>query len=748
MGNKVSRAVGSCLIPSCRAELGTPSVVLLGDYEPPPPPPPPPPPADEGLGHSFCYVRPPTTFSSDSISWEFSFESESGMLEGDGAAASAAAIGGTGATAAAVEEGGGCSSRRLGELEQKRSRTTWERRHCAAAGGGERSRSMSETSFKAISGASVSANTATPSSIMSTSLQEQQFNNSSNNILFDRASSFESTSSFSALPLQPVPRGSIPNSGPLSGPLPPPPVPLSGASISGPTSLGALSGSLERGFLSGPLERGFLSGPLERGFMSGPMERGALSGPLEAAAAELHPMHKQRRRSKVGVLGRFVQTLSGPLQKALSRSMEIMLEKTHHSLFVPMKLFVMGEGKETGLEKDLEHVKHSSSDSPPDMGGYMSSDSNTTKEQANLQWAQGKAGEDRVHVVLSEEHGWLFVGIYDGFNGPDAPDFLMNNLYSSIYRELKGLLWDQDDDEFDFFPVISTEKKGTVLPGAESDVEGVEIQRLGDNFLPHLHTTSLDHHNQVDLCQVSEGNGVMNHVDSIRAQLLEDGDRDMTVCKKMDILYTPCVKPVNTVPEEAAPDLVVNSQSSNDNVMGNGDVFDLGYAKKTEDSSVCQACSWFGSKLDEAAHDLLRKDTNACGGSCHVSTKSNQCRMTVDEMPDYEGICHEENLGGNGEAKQSLQIEVEIGCRGQERIEMFDGNSVEQRVNHEHMNESAATMLEDTGLEPVRQMKMSSRQYVEEKKSVRPKDLLAMQQDLHDHHSQQECKYDLKFDII
>ncbi|CAK9270924.1 unnamed protein product [Sphagnum jensenii] len=481
MGNKVSRAVGSCLIPSCRAELGTPSVVLLGNYEPPPPPPP----ADEGLGHSFCYVRPPTTFSSDSISWEFSFESETG--------------------------------------------------------GGERSRSMSETSFKAISGASVSANTATPSSIMSTSLQEQQFNNSSNNILFDRASSFESTSSFSALPLQPVPR---------------------------------------------PLERGFLSGPLERGFMSGPMERGALSGPLEAAAAELHPMHKQRRRSKVGVLGRFVQTLSGPLQKALSRSMEIMLEKTHHSLFVPMKLFVMGEGKETGLEKDLEHVKHSSSDSPPDMGGYMSSDSNTTKEQANLQWAQGKAGEDRVHVVLSEEHGWLFVGIYDGFNGPDAPDFLMNNLYPSIYRELKGLLWDQDDDEFDFFPGISTEKKGTVLPGAESDVEGDEIQRLGDNFLPHLHTTSLDHHHQVDLCQVSEGNGVMNHVDSIRAQLLEDGDRDMTVCKKMDILYTPCVKPVNTVPEEAAPDLVVNSQSSNHNVMGNGDVFDLGYAKKTEDSSL------------------------------------------------------------------------------------------------------------------------------------------------------------------
>ncbi|KAI7998413.1 Phosphoglucan phosphatase DSP4, amyloplastic [Camellia lanceoleosa] len=34
--------------------------------------------------------------------------------------------------------------------------------------------------------------------------------------------------------------------------------------------------------------------------------------------------------------------------------------------------------------------------------------------ESNVQWALGKAGEDRVHVVVSEEHGWLFVGIYDG----------------------------------------------------------------------------------------------------------------------------------------------------------------------------------------------------------------------------------------------------------------------------------------------------------------------------------------------
>jgi len=65
-------------------------------------------------------------------------------------------------------------------------------------------------------------------------------------------------------------------------------------------------------------------------------------------------------------------------------------------------------------------------------------------ETQNLQWAQGKAGEDRVHVVVSEEHGWVFVGIYDGFNGPDATDFLLSNLYSYVQKELKGLLWDDN----------------------------------------------------------------------------------------------------------------------------------------------------------------------------------------------------------------------------------------------------------------------------------------------------------------
>ncbi|KAL9251966.1 putative protein phosphatase 2C 4 [Drosera capensis] len=74
-------------------------------------------------------------------------------------------------------------------------------------------------------------------------------------------------------------------------------------------------------------------------------------------------------------------------------------------------------------------------------GCYDSRDQLESRCQVdNVQWAQGKAGEDRVHVVVSEEHGWVYVGIYDGFNGPDAPDFLMSNLYTAVHKELLGLM--------------------------------------------------------------------------------------------------------------------------------------------------------------------------------------------------------------------------------------------------------------------------------------------------------------------
>ncbi|XP_051208791.1 putative protein phosphatase 2C 46 [Lolium perenne] len=81
--------------------------------------------------------------------------------------------------------------------------------------------------------------------------------------------------------------------------------------------------------------------------------------------------------------------------------------------------------------------------------------------EARVQWARGKAGEDRVHVVVSEERGWMFVGIYDGFNGPDATDYLVNNLYASVCREL--VIDDHPPDDSDPRSPAARRRHGEVL---------------------------------------------------------------------------------------------------------------------------------------------------------------------------------------------------------------------------------------------------------------------------------------------
>lgn len=70
-----------------------------------------------------------------------------------------------------------------------------------------------------------------------------------------------------------------------------------------------------------------------------------------------------------------------------------------------------------------------------------------------VQVAGGAAGEDRVQAVCSEENGWLFCAIYDGFNGRDAADFLACTLYESIVfhlqlldHQMKQSLTKSDDD--------------------------------------------------------------------------------------------------------------------------------------------------------------------------------------------------------------------------------------------------------------------------------------------------------------
>lgn len=63
-----------------------------------------------------------------------------------------------------------------------------------------------------------------------------------------------------------------------------------------------------------------------------------------------------------------------------------------------------------------------------------------------VQVAGGAAGEDRVQAVCSEENGWLFCAIYDGFNGRDAADFLAGTLYETIGFYLNLLDWELKQD--------------------------------------------------------------------------------------------------------------------------------------------------------------------------------------------------------------------------------------------------------------------------------------------------------------
>ncbi|GLJ40746.1 hypothetical protein SUGI_0842440 [Cryptomeria japonica] len=330
-------------------------------------------PLDEGLGHSFCYIRP-------------------------------------------VEEEQENAHQNLGSVK-----LDIPREFNGDSQEQKRLMNCESTTFKSISGASVSANTSTPL----TTAPTEQYNSFA---YYDRAAAFESSTSFSAIPLQPVPRG-FSNSGPLTG------------------SGGFLSGPLERGFLSGPLERGYLSGPLG----SGPLDRGYKSGPMEAIEPALcsGPLGYGRKRFIRDSVSR---ALLGPLKRVISRTISktAMLSSSHHrgSLVAPLKTpspkgreregcpWIGGDSK----SGDICSINLSSDLSLDD----TASDS---IESQNVQWAHGKAGEDRVHIVISEEHGWLFVGIYDGFNGPDAPDYLLSNLYASIQKELKLLVWDHEKSE-------------------------------------------------------------------------------------------------------------------------------------------------------------------------------------------------------------------------------------------------------------------------------------------------------------
>ncbi|KAK8953588.1 putative protein phosphatase 2C 4 [Platanthera guangdongensis] len=267
--------------------------------------------------------------------------------------------------------------------------------------------------FRSISGAAVSANTATP---LSTSIDNGGIVSSGG-----VGAAFESSTSFSSVPLQAIRR------------------------FSGGLAYG--------GFLSGPMERGgFMSGPLDPRYassiFSGPLDR-HVSFPGQLRRSFSHGLALQR---KAGA------SLLRSISKVISRS-----------VYVPVR-----ESDSPGTSSTLQ--LNSSAGQCSECFDVTAAGVGT--DGKNLHSAQGRAGEDRVHVVISEEHGWLFVGIYDGFNGPDATDYLLSNLYSAVQQELGRILW--DEDKFETLDLSSDDKTGTAsfdapFPG---DVAGLVSPEL------------------------------------------------------------------------------------------------------------------------------------------------------------------------------------------------------------------------------------------------------------------------------
>ncbi|KAL2899765.1 putative protein phosphatase 2C 4 [Bienertia sinuspersici] len=246
--------------------------------------------------------------------------------------------------------------------------------------------------FGSISGASISANTSTP---LSTALLLDDYTSTT----MDRASSFESSSSFASVPLQPIPRNLI-NSGPLP--------------------LGRNSGSC-----SGLIERGFLSGPIERGVLSGPIDQQKINPKLERIKSKYE-------FNKWGSIKGIKDSIMGVILGNGNH-------KTGYDSIKESDCYNESVGKSSTSIVNFSCQMSVEDDHDSEIG-HGNGSMVMEVQNSNLQWAQGKAGEDRVHVVISEDHGWVFVGIYDGFNGPDAPDYLLSNLYSAVDKELKCLL--------------------------------------------------------------------------------------------------------------------------------------------------------------------------------------------------------------------------------------------------------------------------------------------------------------------
>ncbi|KAK7390571.1 hypothetical protein VNO78_25880 [Psophocarpus tetragonolobus] len=322
------------------------------------------------------------------------------------------------------------------------------------------------TTFRSVSGASVSANSSTPPSTTFDSLHS--------GVVLDSSASFESSPSFtSARPAQNGSRG--------------------GGSSAGRCNLVWWSPAA-RGFCSGPVgvgdlvnERG-LEKKMRRsfshddgfGFGEKKSKKQSVGKKILKRVVSFGGNKKRKNeKNETCNIGENNNDDDNNVNVKLSCNLSLYDDNNcndnHNNDHDYMIQIVIGDGDDKNDHNYMNHVRcnggdHGDSDEKFDIfenckllrsqyccndlknldivASIAGVDRDLTMECENLEWAQGRAGEDRVHIVISEEHGWVFVGIYDGFNGPDATDYLLDNLFYAVYDELKGLLCGHKGNEF------------------------------------------------------------------------------------------------------------------------------------------------------------------------------------------------------------------------------------------------------------------------------------------------------------
>ncbi|VVA16795.1 PREDICTED: probable phosphatase 2C [Prunus dulcis] len=138
----------------------------------------------------------------------------------------------------------------------------------------------------------------------------------------------------------------------------------------------------------------------------------------------------------------------------------------------------------SSLQSSMSNL--SCSPSTPDSDSYLlksmspPSRSEGFLNAMEVQVAGGAAGEDRVQAVCSEENGWLFCAIYDGFNGRDAADFLAGTLYETIVFYFNLLDWESSQESIKVSSGLDLDGS---LPYMEDDSNTINEER----FLPQIY---------------------------------------------------------------------------------------------------------------------------------------------------------------------------------------------------------------------------------------------------------------------